>query len=54
VTTGIGSTLMMGRELHDMALVVASMLVIIAIGLVTDRLIFRYGEDFVHRRWGVG
>jgi NitT/TauT family transport system permease protein len=54
VTTGIGSTLMMGRELHDMPLVVASMLVIIAIGLVTDRLIFRYGENFVHRRWGVG
>lgn len=54
VTTGIGSTLMMGRELHDMPLVVASMLVIIVIGLVTDRLIFRYGENFVHRRWGVG
>jgi NitT/TauT family transport system permease protein len=54
VTTGIGSTLMMGRELHDMPLVVASMLVIIAIGLVTDRMIFRYGENFVHRRWGVG
>jgi NitT/TauT family transport system permease protein len=54
VTTGIGSTLMMGRELHDMPLVVASMLVIIVIGLITDRLIFRYGEEFVHRRWGVG
>lgn len=54
VTTGIGSTLMMGRELHDMSLVVASMIVIIAIGLVTDRLIFRYGEEFVHNRWGVG
>jgi NitT/TauT family transport system permease protein len=54
VTTGIGSTLMMGRELHDMPLVVASMLVIVAIGLITDRLLFRYCENFVHCRWGVG
>jgi NitT/TauT family transport system permease protein len=54
VTTGIGSTLMTGRELHDMALVVASMLIIIAIGLITDRFLFRHGEQFVHRRWGVG
>ena len=54
VTNGIGSTLMMGRELHDMALVVAAMLLIIAIGLITDRLIFRFGENFIHRRWGFG
>jgi NitT/TauT family transport system permease protein len=44
----------MGRELHDMALVVASMIIIIGIGLVTDRLIFRSGEEFVQNRWGVG
>lgn len=54
VTTGIGSTLMTGRELHDMALVVAAMLIIVGIGLITDRLLFRLGEEFVHRRWGVG
>jgi NitT/TauT family transport system permease protein len=54
VASGIGSTLMTGRELHDMALVVAAMLIIIMIGLVTDRLIFKLGEDFVYRRWGVG
>lgn len=54
VTTGIGSTLMMGRELHDMPLVVASMLIIVVIGLITDRLLFRYCENFVHSRWGVG
>ncbi len=52
VTTGIGSTLMMGRELHDMALVVAAMILIITIGLLTDRLIFRFGENVIHRRWG--
>ncbi len=54
VTSGIGSTLMMGRELHDMALVVAAMIIIIFIGLLTDRLVFRVAEGFVHRRWGVG
>lgn len=54
LASGIGSTLMMGRELHDMALVVAAMIIIIMIGLVTDRLIFKLGEDFVYRRWGVG
>ena len=54
LTSGIGSTLMTGRELHDMALVVAAMIIIILIGLVTDRLIFTLGEDFIYRRWGVG
>ena len=54
VTSGIGSTLMMGRELHDMALVVAAMILIITIGLLTDRLIFRFAESFIHRRWGFG
>lgn len=54
VASGIGSTLMTGRELHDMALVVAAMIIIIMIGLATDRFIFKIGEDFVHRRWGVG
>ncbi len=54
VTTGIGSTLMTGRELHDMALVIAAMMIIVGIGLLTDRLLFRLGEEFVHRRWGVG
>lgn len=54
VASGIGSTLMMGRELHDMALVVAAMIIIIMIGLVMDRLVFKVGENFVHRRWGIG
>ncbi len=53
VSAGLGSTLMMGRELHDMALVVATMLVIIVIGLLTDRLVFGTLEKSIHRRWGV-
>lgn len=53
VTTGIGSTLMMGRELHDMALVVASMLVIVVIGLLFDRVIFQTCERYIRIRWGL-
>jgi len=53
VSSGLGSTLMMGRELHDMALVVATMLVIVVIGLLTDRLVFGTLEKSIHRRWGV-
>jgi NitT/TauT family transport system permease protein len=52
-TVGIGSTLTTGRELHDMALVVAAMLVIIAIGLLFDRVLFQSGERYLHRRWGL-
>jgi len=52
-TIGIGSTLMSGRELHDMALVVAAMLVIVAIGLLFDRVLFQAGERYIQRRWGI-
>ena len=52
VSAGLGSTLMMGRELHDMSLVVAAMLIIIAIGLVFDRLIFGLLERSLGARWG--
>jgi len=53
-SVGIGSTLMSGRELHDMALVVAAMLVVIAIGLLFDRVLFQTGERYLYRRWGLG
>lgn len=51
-TVGLGSTLTMGRELHDMALVVATMLVIIAIGLLADRLFFGSLDNAIRSRWG--
>lgn len=52
VASGIGSLLMSGRELHDMALVIAAMFVIVGIGLCFDRVIFQTGERYIHRRWG--
>jgi len=53
VNSGLGSTLMMGRELHDMALVVATMLVIVAIGLLFDRIVFGTLERRLQARWGL-
>jgi ABC-type nitrate/sulfonate/bicarbonate transport system permease component len=42
----------MGRELHDMGQVVATMLVIVTIGLFIDKCVFGLLERFVHTRWG--
>lgn len=54
VGLGLGQLLMMGRELNDMNQVVAVMLVIIAIGLAVDRLVFTPVETRVRARWGLG
>ena len=53
VSLGLGYLLMMGRELNDMSQVIAVMLVIIAIGLIVDRLIFAPIETRVRARWGL-
>jgi NitT/TauT family transport system permease protein len=53
VSLGLGQLLMMGRDLNDMSQVIAVMLVIIAIGLVVDRLIFAPLESRVRERWGL-
>jgi NitT/TauT family transport system permease protein len=53
VTLGLGQLLMMGRDLNDMSQVIAVMLVIIALGLAVDRLIFSPVEHRVRERWGL-
>lgn len=50
---GLGYLLQIGRDLNDMALVLAVMGVIIAVGLAFDRLIFGPLESWVRRRWGL-
>jgi NitT/TauT family transport system permease protein len=50
---GLGHLLMMGRELNDMRQVVAVMLVIVALGLLADRLVFSRIERRVRERWGL-
>ena len=52
VSLGLGHMLEMGRELADMSQVVAVMLVIVGLGLVTDRAIFGVLETRVRERWG--
>lgn len=54
VSLGLGHLLMIGRELNDMSQVIAVMLVIIAIGLIVDRMIFAPVESRVRERWGLG
>ncbi len=54
VAGGLGQLLTLGRELDDMALVIAVMLVIIALGLAFERLAFATVEKWLHERWGYG
>jgi NitT/TauT family transport system permease protein len=53
VTVGLGQLLSAGRELNDMARVIAVMLVIVAMGLAIDKLIFGPAQAAIHDRWGV-
>ncbi len=50
---GLGNLLNMGRELNNMSQVVAVMLVIVALGLISDRLVFAALERRVRERWGL-
>jgi NitT/TauT family transport system permease protein len=52
VSGGLGQVLEFGRELHDMALVLAVMAVIIALGLASDHLLFGRLERRMRRVWG--
>lgn len=49
---GLGHLLHYGRELHAMDAVIGIMIVIILVGLLTDKVLFSPFERFVHRRWG--
>ena len=51
---GLGHLLHYGRELHAMDTVIGIMIVIVLIGLLTDRILFSPLESFLHRRWGTG
>lgn len=51
---GLGHLLHYGRELNAMDQVIGIMLVIVLIGLLTDKILFSPWERFLHRRWGTG
>jgi NitT/TauT family transport system permease protein len=54
VTAGIGHLLQLGRDLNNIALVIAIMIVIVVIGLAVDRLFFGPLDNWVRNRWGLG
>jgi NitT/TauT family transport system permease protein len=51
---GLGYLLHQGRQATAMEQVVGVMLVIVAIGLLADKIIFSPIERFLHNRWGTG
>jgi len=53
VSGGLGELLTAGRELLDVAQVVAVMIAIILLGTLMDRLLFQTVENRVRRRWGL-
>lgn len=53
VSLGLGQLLTMGRELNDMSQVIATMAIIVAIGLIVDRMVFNPVERHVRERWGL-
>lgn len=50
---GLGRVLMLGRDLQDMAQVVAAMSVILALGLAVNQYGFLPAERAIARRWGL-
>src|SRR5262249_19470530 len=52
ISGGLGQMLTLGRELNDMARVIAVMVVIVALGLVFERLLFGTVESHLRERWG--
>ena len=53
VSVGLGHLLQTGRELNDMAQVMAVMITIITVGLIFDRFIFAQFEKRLRRQWGM-
>ncbi len=53
VAGGLGQVMHVGRELNDMARVMAGMLAIVVLGLVFDNVLLGSVETRMRRRWGV-
>ena len=53
LSLGLGQQLMMGRDLNDMNLVLAVMILIIVLGFIIDGLVFRTMERKLQQRWGL-
>jgi NitT/TauT family transport system permease protein len=52
-SVGLGHILLVGREFQLMDQIIASMIIIFAIGFLVDRVVFNKLEDKVRHRWGL-
>ncbi len=52
-TIGLGNVLTVARDYSDMSMVIAVMLMIVAVGVTVDRVIFGTVETWVRERWGL-
>jgi len=52
VSAGLGHLLNVGRDLNNISMVFAVMIVIVIVGVTVDRLVFGRAERWVHERWG--
>ena len=52
VSAGLGHLLNVGRDLNNISMVFAVMIVIVLVGVAVDRLIFGRAERWVKERWG--
>jgi len=52
VSAGLGHLLNVGRDLNNISMVFAVMIVIVIVGVAVDRLVFGRAERWVHERWG--
>jgi NitT/TauT family transport system permease protein len=53
LTVGLGQQLMMGRDLNDMSQVIAVMILIVGLGYLVNRVVFRTMERALQNRWGL-
>jgi len=53
LTIGLGQQLMMGRDLNDMSQVISVMLLIVALGYLVNRIVFRTMDRALQSRWGL-
>jgi NitT/TauT family transport system permease protein len=53
LTIGLGQQLMMGRDLNDMSQVISVMLLIVALGYLVNRIVFRTMDRALQDRWGL-
>ncbi len=53
VSLGLGQLLMVGRELNDIAQIMAVMIVIITLGQLVDNFVFGKLERRIRRVWGL-